>query len=137
MNWKLVAQLSGFGLIMAVCTIALIPTTIEPACWVVVFLLSAYAIGRAGTGAPFVHGVLTGLANCVWVTGAHVIFARTYLAHHTQEAQMMARGPLAHHPRLMMLLTGPVIGLVSGVIIGLLALAAARFLSPAPRQAAV
>ena len=34
--------------------------------------------------------------------------------------------PLPNHPRLVMAMTGPVVGLVSGVLIGLLALAAGR-----------
>jgi len=137
MNGKLILQLSMFGLIMGVATVFFIPSTIEPACWLVVFLISAYAIARYGTGSPFLLGVLVGLANCVWVTAAHVMLFQSYLPRHPREVQMMASMPLPTHPRLMMLLMGPVIGLISGVILGAFALAASRLVAPAAKAAAV
>jgi hypothetical protein len=46
------------------------------------------------------------------------------IAGHAREAEMMKSMPLPESPRLMMALTGPVIGIVSGVIIGLFSLIA-------------
>ena len=43
---------------------------------------------------------------------------------------MMASMPMPHHPRRMMALVGPVIGIVSGLIIGLLAVAAGKLFAP-------
>ena len=133
MNGKLIFQLSLFGLAMGIGTVFLIPSTVEPVFWLAIFVISAYAIARFGGGSPFLHGVFVGLANCVWVTGAHVLLFHQYVARHPQEMQMMASMPLPRHPRLMMLLMGPVIGLVSGVIIGLFALAASRLVKPEAR----
>ena len=42
----------------------------------------------------------------------------------------MAAMPLSDSPRLMMILVGPVIGVLSGCVIGLLALLAGRFVGP-------
>jgi hypothetical protein len=135
MNAKLIVQLSLFGLLMGVGTVFLIPSTVEPVCWLVVFLISAYAIARFAGGSPFLHGVLVGLANSVWVTGAHLLLFHQYVPRHPQEMQMMASMPLARHPRVMMLLMGPLIGLVSGIILGLFALAASRLVRPAATRA--
>lgn len=124
MNWKLVFLLSLFGLAMAAGTISLISSGIEPVFWLATFLVTAYLIGTAAPGRVFLHGLCLGLVNCVWVTGAHVLFAKAYIAHHPDEAKMMASMPLPTHPRLMMLLTGPIVGVVSGCVIGLLAMLA-------------
>jgi hypothetical protein len=40
---------------------------------------------------------------------------------HQKEMETMWSMPLGESPRLLMALTGPVIGLVSGIVIGLLA----------------
>jgi hypothetical protein len=127
MNWKLIFQLSLFGLAMGLATVFLIPSNLEPLFWLVVFAISAYSIATRSSDRPFQHGLLVGIANSVWVTGAHVALFERYLENHAREAAMMTSMPLPHSPRLMMSLVGPVIGVVSGVVIGLLALAARRF----------
>jgi uncharacterized membrane protein len=40
---------------------------------------------------------------------------------------MMDSMPLANHPRLLMVLTGPVIGVISGLVLGLFAVVARKF----------
>jgi len=131
MNWKLILQLSLFGLVMGVATVFFISSSVEPFCWLVVFLISAYAIARGAPGRPFLHGVYVGLANSVWVTGAHILLADQYLARHAREAAMMNSMPMPTHPRLMMALMGPVIGLVSGIVLGIFAVVATRLVRPA------
>jgi len=131
MNWKLILQLSLFGLVMGVATVFFISSSVEPFCWLVVFLISAYAIARGAPGRPFLHGVYVGLANSVWVTGAHILLADQYLARHAREAAMMNSMPMPTHPRLMMARMGPVIGLVSGIVLGIFAGVATRLVRPA------
>ena len=127
MNWKLIILLSGFGLVMGIATVFLIPSNIEPMFWLVIFMACAYFISKH-TKKPFLHGLLLGLANSVWITASHILFFNQYLANHPREAAMMSSMPLPDSPRLMMALTGPVVGLVSGLVIGLLALAARKIL---------
>jgi hypothetical protein len=126
MNWKLIFQLSLFGLAMGVATVFLIPSKIEPAFWLVIFLLCAYEIAKRCPSKLFLHGLLLGLANSVWITAAHVLLFDAYIARHAQEAAMMQTMPLPGSPRLMMSLVGPVIGLISGVVLGLFALVAGK-----------
>ena len=129
MNWKLILQLSLFGLVMGVATVFVISSAVEPFCWLVVFLISAYAIARGAPGRPFLHGVAVGLANSVWVTGSHILLVNQYLARHPREAAMMSTMPMPTHPRLMMALTGPVIGLISGVVLGVFAVVATKLVA--------
>ena len=89
MDWKLIFQLSLFGLAMAFATVFLIPPNIEPAVWLVIFLICAYVITKRRPAGPFVHGVLLGLVNSVWITAAHILLFDRYIAGHPQEAAMM------------------------------------------------
>jgi hypothetical protein len=126
MNWKLILQLSLFGLAMAIATVYVIPSTIEPAFWLVIFLICAYLIAKRSGGLHFFHGVLLGLANSVWITAAHVLLYDSYIAHHAQEAALMQNARLPVSPRAMMAIVGPVVGLLSGIILGLFAFVAGK-----------
>jgi len=127
MNGKLIFQLSLFGFAMGIATVFAIPSNIEPAFWLVIFILSGYLIATRAPGRYFLHGLCVGLANCVWITGFHILFLDRYLAGHPREAAMMSTMPLPDSPRLMMALVGPVVGIVSGILIGIIAVIAARF----------
>jgi hypothetical protein len=119
MNWKLILQLSLFGLAMAVATVFFIPSTIEPLFWLVIFLVCAYVIATKAPGKYFLHGLMTSLVNSIWITATHVILFNAYVANHAQEAEMMAKVPIS--PKVMMICTGPIVGLISGLVLGLLA----------------
>jgi hypothetical protein len=116
MNKKLIFRLSLFGLAMAVATVFWIPSSIEPVFWLVIFIVSAYLIAKNCNTNYFLHGFLTSLVNCVWITSAHILFYDTYTANHLEEAEAFAKF-MPGSPRLAMLLTGPVIGLISGLIL--------------------
>ncbi len=127
MNWKLILGLSLFGLAMAFATVFVIPSTIEPLVWLVIFPVCAYFIARRAPGSYFLHGLLVGILNSVWITSAHVLFFDQYIGRHAREAEMMRTMPLA--PKAMMLVTGPIVGVVSGIVLGILALIVHRVLS--------
>jgi hypothetical protein len=127
MNLKLVLQLSLFGLVMAFATVFVIPSTVEPVCWLAIFVVCAYLIARRAPGSYFLHGLLVGILNSVWITSAHVLLFDQYIARHQREADMMAQMPLA--PKMMMLITGPIVGVVSGIVLGILALIVHRLVS--------
>lgn len=137
MDWKLIFQLSLFGLAMAVATVFLIPPSLEPVCWLVIFVICAYAIAKRLATGRFVHGVLLGLVNSVWITSAHVLLFDRYVAGHAQEVAMMKSAPAGISPRLMMAIMGPLVGVVSGVVIGLMALAAGKLVKRTAEEPAV
>ena len=131
MHWKLIALLSLFGLAMGLATVFFLPSNVEPACWLAIFLVCAYVIAKQCVNRQFLHGLYLGLANCVWITASHIVFFDQYIAGHAREAEMIKSMPMPDSPRLMMALVGPVIGAISGALIGLLAAGAARFVEPA------
>lgn len=132
MNWKLIFQLSIFGLIMAFGTVSLIPQKFEPIFWVVIFIFCAYVIARVAPGKYFLHGFCVSLVNSIWITAAHIFFYSTYMAHHPDMAQMADKMPMPSHPRLMMLFMGPIFGAVSGLVLGLFSFIASKIVSRKP-----
>lgn len=132
MNWKLIFQLSLFGLAMAFATVFWIPGNIEPIFWLAIFIICAFIIARAAKDKYFLHGFMVSIINCIWITAAHIIFYSTYIAHHAEEAKMMERMPNVS-PRMLMLFIGPFFGIVFGLILGLFAFIASKLVKkPAP-----
>jgi hypothetical protein len=131
MNLRLIVFLSLFGLAMALATVWIIPSNVEPIFWLAIFVTCAYFIARHAPGRHFLHGFCVSLLNSVWITSAHILFVDAYLARHAQEAAMLKSSPLADSPRLMMAITGPVVGIVSGLVLGFLCWVASKFIKPA------
>jgi hypothetical protein len=126
MNGKLIFQLSLFGLAMAIATVYFIPSDIAPLFWLIIIIISAYLIAKNCTEKYFLHGLLVSILNSVWVTSIHIILIVPFMANNPREAEMMAKMPMPDSPRLMMLMTGPVVGVIFGIILGLFAFAASK-----------
>jgi hypothetical protein len=129
-NWKLILQLSFFGLAMGIATVFFIPSNIEPAFWIVIFIVCAYIIAKRAPAKHFLHGLFLGVANSVWITASHILLFERYIANHPREAATMTSMPLPDTPKLMMAMIGPIIGLVSGLVLGLFAVVAGKLLRP-------
>ena len=120
MNWNLILRLSLFGLAMGIATVFWIPTHVEPFFWLAIFVLCAILIARRCSKRYFLHGFLVSLCNSVWITAVHAAFFDRYVAFHPEVLQMSASLPLSEHPRVAMVLFGPVVGAVFGLVLGLL-----------------
>jgi uncharacterized membrane protein len=124
MNWNLIFKLSLFGLAMAFATVYFIPSHVEPFCWLAIFIFCAYTIAKKCVSAYFLHGFMVSIFNCVWITAIHILLYNTYTSTHAKEVEMMSKMPMA--PRIMMLLTGPIVGIASGLVLGLFAFIASK-----------
>jgi ribose/xylose/arabinose/galactoside ABC-type transport system permease subunit len=122
MNFKLLLQLSIFGLIMAFGTISLIPENIEPFFWAGIFIFCAVIIAKACPARHFWHGFALSLINSIWITVVHVIFYDNYLPHHPN----MSGFEIGTHPRVMMILMAPLFGIIFGLIQGVFACVASK-----------
>ena len=78
------------------------------------------------SGKYFLHGFYVSLANCVWITGLHVIMFNTMLKQWPEMLTMINSMPMPTHPRVMMLIMGPLIGIASGLVNGLFAWIASK-----------
>jgi hypothetical protein len=113
---------------MAFGTVSLIPQNIEPIFWVVIFVFCALVIAKVCTGKYFLHGFLVSIFNCIWIVAVHVLYYKNYIAHHPDMASMAEKMPaqLSIHPRLSMIVVGPIFGIVSGIILGLFSFIASK-----------
>ena len=118
MNWKLVLKLPLFALAMGIATVYFIPSSVEPLLWLVIFVICGYVVARNTDEWRFLNGLAIGIMNSVWVTGSHVLLFDRYTAGHAREAAMMQSMPLPQSPRLMMVFTGAMSGVISGLVIG-------------------
>jgi hypothetical protein len=127
-NWKLIFSLSLFGLVMAVATVHLIPENIEPACWLVIFIICAFIVAKQAPSKYFLHGFLISIVNSVWITIAHVIHSTAYIANHPNAASMNAKMPLLmqQHQRIAMIIMGLPFGIIFGLILGLFCFIASK-----------
>jgi len=128
MNWKLIFQLSLFGLIMAFATISLIPEHFEFIFWIVIFVFCAWVIAKRAGGKYFLHGFLLSIANSVWITIVHSIFCLTYMNNHPDMSPDKMHMPLSlqDHPREIMLIMAPFFGAAFGLVQGLFAFIASK-----------
>ena len=58
---------------------------------------------------------------------AHLLLFDQYVATHAKEAAMMRSMPMA--PKVMMLITGPIVGVISGLVLGLFAWIASKLVT--------
>jgi hypothetical protein len=135
MNWKLIFLLSLFGLAMGFATVFVIPSSIEPLFWLVIFLICAFLVARYAPGKYFLHGLLVSIVNSIWITAIHASLFYTYIASHPEYLQMLQQPgtpeALSGHPRRIMVITGPIIGVISGLVLGLFCWLASKFVKPA------
>lgn len=126
MNRKLIFSLSLFGLAMAIGTIYWIPMKNEWMFWLPIFIINAYLIAKKCTEKYFLTGFVVSLANCVWIVLIHFLLFETYMQHHLEMYNFTEQMPMPGHPRMQMLVIGPVIGIVSGLVQGLFAVIATK-----------
>jgi len=133
MNWKLIFMLSIIGLAMGFLTVSPMNMAVENSIWGAICLFNGFIIARFCSEKYFLTGFLVSMVNCVWVTGAHLLFFHDYINNHTEMVKSMNWFHLnGTHPRIGMLLTGPIIGASFGIVIGLLALLFSKIMKKKP-----
>jgi hypothetical protein len=131
MNWKIIFQLSIFGLIMAFGTVSLIPQKVEPVFWLIIFIFSSFIIAKVCTGKYFLHGFLVAILNSVWITAVHAIYLTNYTFNHPDVVDLTQRAlpSFAVHPRQAMIIMAPIFGVMFGIILGVFSFVMAKIVN--------
>lgn len=121
MNWIVIMLLSLFGIIMGVLSIKGFTQKIEPVLWLLFGIVAALVLSKNIEQKVFLHGLLVGV---IWGTLNGIVqsvFFETYLASNMAIKESFTKITFMK-PRIFVLITGPVIGLFAGLIVGGLSL---------------
>ena len=130
MKWNLIFTLSLLGFLMAIATVFLFPTKIEVYFWIPIFLVYAYIIARNVEENYFLHGLFLGIANSLWISFIHAMMFTKYIFNNGWVSETLAKLPKLISPRVMLIIYGPMIGVIAGIILGLLCLGASKIIEP-------
>ena len=126
MNWKLIFALSLFGVAMGIASLFGLTRHIEPLLWIVIFVFYAWWIAKHCSGKYFLHGFLVSVLNGVWISLIHAGFFSLYMSNNPEMVAGLQNLPRGVSPRVMMMVVGPIIGILTGVVAGLFAWVAAK-----------
>ena len=116
MHYKLILLFSSIGLLMGLLSVAGLTQGIEPFLWLIVGIITAWVVSRKVVR-QFLHGFLIGLA---WGTLNGIVqslFFDTYMENNPHLRPDLESIPFIS-ARLFVLAMGPVIGLLTGAVVG-------------------
>lgn len=128
MSWKIILLLSLFGVVVGFAGVYGLSGPAELIVWLLIFVIFGVVIAKRRSSDYFVHALLASILAGLWVGIIHAAFIATYVAHNARLRAGYAMILKTAHPRLMMVLTGPFIGAVMGVVAGLIAAVAGKIM---------
>ena len=120
MDWKLMLLLSAIGIIMGLLSIRGFTQKIEPVLWLLFGIATSLILSK-NIERAFMHGLLTGIAWGVWNGIIQSVFFDSYFSNNPSLQQNFQKNTFVQ-PRYFVLLTAPVVGLMTGLAIGGLSL---------------
>lgn len=108
---------------MAIATVSFIPIGMEPVLWLFIFGFCSYTIAKKCDDRFFFHGFMLSIINCIYIVAFHVAFWDAYSAAHSD---MVASFPKDLNPRMVSAASGPIIGVISGIVQGIFCIVAAK-----------
>ena len=130
LNYPLIFILSLVGLAIAFTGVYGITTMqTEPYVWLVVFIAFAFIIARFAKGNYFLHGFLVSVLCGCWIGLIHALYIHQYLRSNPRLKPLYDEMPHIGNPKITIALSGPMAGVVFGIVAGLFAFIAARILN--------
>jgi hypothetical protein len=120
MHWKAIIILSGFGVAMSSASIFGLIGGNEALFWLIGGMVSAIWLALRVPDKHFVHGLVVGILWGLITALIQVAFFQTYLANNPERAKQMQQVPASLNPRVFILMLAPIIGVVTGLILGAL-----------------
>jgi hypothetical protein len=135
MNWRLIFVLSLFSVPMGLASVLGLTRGYEWLVWLLVGLYCAFRFARSTRNELFLHGFYLGIIVGVFSTAIQAIFVSTYLSNNPRMVEALNSLPQGLHPALVVLIMGPIIGAVSGIIFGVFAVIAGKVIGASKRSA--
>ncbi len=127
MNWQLILTLSLLGVVLGLASVFGFMGNQVWVLWVLVAAFCAWQFARKTSANLFLHGFYLGIFVGVCASWVQAIFLPTYITNNPRMVEAFNDLPHDLHPAYVLLIMGPIIGAVSGIVIGLFAIAAGKF----------
>ncbi|MCX6145523.1 MAG: hypothetical protein NTZ35_20135 [Ignavibacteriales bacterium] len=121
MNWRLIISLSLLGIIFGIASVFGFTSGREWLAWLCIGIFSAWRFSRRSREELFLHGFYLGILTGFFSSIIQALFVSTYLANNPRMVEALNALPQGLHPAAIVLIMGPIIGTVSGVVFGVLA----------------
>jgi hypothetical protein len=125
-----VGWVGASGAVMGFASVFGLTRGIEAWLWLGIAVVTAFLIAWFVPRRRFLHGFLGGALSGILAPVVQAAMFRTYLAHDPDLAASVASLPGDVDPRLFFLATAPVIGVLSGLVLGILSWIAGRLVGP-------
>jgi hypothetical protein len=121
MNWRLIISLSLLGIIFGIASVLGFTSGREWLAWLCIGIYSAWRFARRSREELFLHGFYLGILAGFFSSLIQALFVSTYLSNNPRMVEALNALPQGLHPAAIVLIMGPIIGTVSGVAFGVLA----------------
>jgi hypothetical protein len=126
MNWQLILSLSLLGVVVGLVSVFGFLGGQIWMLWLCVAAFCAWQFARHTRRYLFLHGFYLGIFVGVCASWVQAIFLPTYISNNPGMAETFNNLPRDMHPSFVVLIMGPFIGAVAGIVIGLFALIAGK-----------
>ena len=117
MNWTVIILLSSFGLVMGLLSIKGYTQKLEPFLWLLFGIITSLVLSKNIDSRTFLHVLLIGLFWGLLNGITQSVFFDQYLANNANLHERFKQSTFIQ-PRYLVLVTGPVIGLITGLVLG-------------------
>jgi hypothetical protein len=121
MDWKVIIILSAIGLIMGLLSVKGFTQKLEPFLWLLFGIATSLVLSKNIDQKTFLHGLLIGLAWGIINGLTQSVFFDTYITNNPSMQQNLQKATFVQ-PRYFVLVTAPIVGLVTGLVLGGLSL---------------
>ena len=122
MNWFLIILLALFGGVMGLLSIKGYTQKIEPFLWILFALATALVLSKNVEHRSFIHALTIGFCWGVLNGVIQSSFFDQYMLNNPSLKASFDKSTQYMQPRYFVLITGPLIGLATGAVIGVLTL---------------
>ena len=132
MNWRLILSLSLLGIVLGIASEFGFTSGREWLAWLCIGIYSAWRFARRSREELFLHGFYLGILAVFFSSIIQALFISTYLGNNPRMVEALNALPQGLHPAAVVLIMGPIIGTVSGVAFGALAVVVGKLVRPRP-----
>jgi hypothetical protein len=132
MNWRLIISLSLLGIVFGIASVFGFTSGREWLAWLCVGIYSAWRFALRSSEELFLHGFYLGILAGFFSSIIQAFFVSAYLANNPRMVEALNALPQGLHPAAVVLIMGPIIGTVSGVVFGVLAVIIGKLMRRGP-----